>query len=575
MRSHRRLIAAIAATGLGAVGLAVTQSAEAAEERPCNQIQGSVDRVLECVTLEGVLEHEQAFQDIADANNGTRASGTSGFDASLDYVEERMKGAGYSRHPPAVRVPCVRRSRRLRARADGTRPGDVRRGHRLLGHLAVGTRRRDRSPSRLSTSTWVWATPPPAAARRSDFADFPDGQHRAPPAWCLHLRGQGRAGRGPRRHPASCSSTRAMSTTPVGSGIPAVTLSNDYTGGIPALNLTYALGEQLAGDRGPGDAAVRKRDPRVVDHREPDRRLQRRRSRQPRDGRRPPRLRQRGAWHQRQRLRLQRAARGGRGAGQGQARQQAALRVVVGRGGQPRRVDVLRGPALRRADRPARDVPELRHGRLAELRALHPATATVPASASTGPDGSDDIEALFERYYAERGVPSEPAAFTGRSDYQAFINNGIPSGGLFTGADGIKTAAQVAQVGRHRRHEQYDQCYHQACDDHRQHQPHGAEDQRRRDGLRHLPLRLRPGDDHGAQPGRVYLDAPERAWPRRPRQLLVARLAGRARRRGAARSACPRCGCRRAGSPCPAAARRAARRARSRAGSRCARSRGG
>ena len=46
-----------------------------------------------------------------------------------------------------------------------------------------------------------------------------------------------------------------------------------------------------------------------------------------------------------------------------------------------------------------------------------------------GPDGSDEIEALFEQYYAERSIPSEPTAFTGRSDYQAFINNGVPAGG--------------------------------------------------------------------------------------------------------------------------------------------------
>ena len=69
----------------------------------------------------------------------------------------------------------------------------------------------------------------------------------------------------------------------------------------------------------------------------------------------------------------------------------------------------------------------------------------------TGPDGSDEIEALFERYYAERDIPSEPTAFSGRSDYQAFINNGIPAGGLFTGAEGTKTAAQQAEVGRHGR----------------------------------------------------------------------------------------------------------------------------
>ena len=46
-------------------------------------------KLLECVTLDGVLAHEQAFQDIADDNGGTRASGTPGYDASVDYVDER------------------------------------------------------------------------------------------------------------------------------------------------------------------------------------------------------------------------------------------------------------------------------------------------------------------------------------------------------------------------------------------------------------------------------------------------------------------------------------------------------
>jgi Zn-dependent M28 family amino/carboxypeptidase len=82
-----------------------------------------------------------------------------------------------------------------------------------------------------------------------------------------------------------------------------------------------------------------------------------------------------------------------------------------------------------------------------------------------GPDGSDEIEALFERYYADvADVPSEPTAFSGRSDYQAFINNGIPSGGLFTGAEVEKTAAQVAKWGG-QANVAYDPCYHSACDD--------------------------------------------------------------------------------------------------------------
>lgn len=42
-----------------------------------------------------------------------------------------------------------------------------------------------------------------------------------------------------------------------------------------------------------------------------------------------------------------------------------------------------------------------------------------------------------------------PTAFDGRSDYGPFIAEGldIPAGGLFTGAEGIKTAEQAALFG--------------------------------------------------------------------------------------------------------------------------------
>ncbi|HSL31847.1 MAG TPA: M28 family peptidase, partial [Anaerolineales bacterium] len=53
-------------------------------------------KLLECVTLEGVREHQAAFQEIADENGGTRASGTPGYDESVDYVVERMTAAGYN-----------------------------------------------------------------------------------------------------------------------------------------------------------------------------------------------------------------------------------------------------------------------------------------------------------------------------------------------------------------------------------------------------------------------------------------------------------------------------------------------
>ncbi|MGH3367644.1 MAG: M28 family metallopeptidase [Nocardioidaceae bacterium] len=81
-----------------------------------------------------------------------------------------------------------------------------------------------------------------------------------------------------------------------------------------------------------------------------------------------------------------------------------------------------------------------------------------------GPSGSDDIEDTFVDYFASQGLESEPTEFDGRSDYDAFINAGIPAGGLFTGAEGIKTAEQAAVYGG-TAGEAYDPCYHQACDD--------------------------------------------------------------------------------------------------------------
>jgi len=47
------------------------------------------------VTLDGVREHQAALQSIADLNNGTRVSGTPGYDVSVDYVVGKLEDAGY------------------------------------------------------------------------------------------------------------------------------------------------------------------------------------------------------------------------------------------------------------------------------------------------------------------------------------------------------------------------------------------------------------------------------------------------------------------------------------------------
>ncbi|KAF6822197.1 aminopeptidase [Colletotrichum plurivorum] len=65
----------------------------------------------------------------------------------------------------------------------------------------------------------------------------------------------------------------------------------------------------------------------------------------------------------------------------------------------------------------------------------------------SGPAGSDVIEKDFEEFFESKGLGHVPTEFNGRSDYAAFIENGIPSGGLFTGAEGLKTEAEAALFG--------------------------------------------------------------------------------------------------------------------------------
>ncbi len=85
-------------------------------------------------------------------------------------------------------------------------------------------------------------------------------------------------------------------------------------------------------------------------------------------------------------------------------------------------------------------------------------TAPVPI-----PPGSAEIEDVFEGYFDSRGIPHQDTDFSGRSDYGPFIAIDIPAGGLFTGAEDVKTADEAALYGG-LPGEAYDPCYHQPCD---------------------------------------------------------------------------------------------------------------
>ena len=88
MSFHRALRRAGVVTG--AVAVLALPAAASADLQEIN-----TKKLRNAVTVNGILQHERALQAIANMNGGTRASGTPGYRASLDYVKSRLENAGY------------------------------------------------------------------------------------------------------------------------------------------------------------------------------------------------------------------------------------------------------------------------------------------------------------------------------------------------------------------------------------------------------------------------------------------------------------------------------------------------
>ncbi|WP_307786086.1 M28 family peptidase [Rathayibacter sp. SD072] len=86
-RRRRSLLGTSAMIGAGALvaGFAFAPTASAVE----------ASDFADAVTVDGIMEHLEAFQAIADANGGNRAIGTEGYELSGQYVEAVLKAAGY------------------------------------------------------------------------------------------------------------------------------------------------------------------------------------------------------------------------------------------------------------------------------------------------------------------------------------------------------------------------------------------------------------------------------------------------------------------------------------------------
>ena len=124
--------AAVAVTAAAFVSLAVVVPASADNGTDTSALRNAV-------TVDGIVAHERAFQAIADANGGTRAAGTPGYEASGVYVEGLLEEAGYT----VTRQDIHLRAVHPELERPGSRPhppDHVRGGRRLRGDDLLGNR---------------------------------------------------------------------------------------------------------------------------------------------------------------------------------------------------------------------------------------------------------------------------------------------------------------------------------------------------------------------------------------------------------------------------------------------------
>lgn len=463
---RRGAVALVSSGALLFAGLASVPAAAAPAQAGCNaRTNNTYDKVLECVRLDGVREHQAALQRIADANGGTRAEGTPGYAASVDYVLGVLAATGWT----AEKVPFSYEDtesllRQLTPTAatyetgayTGTGEGDVT-GTVIPVDLAL-------TGARASTSG-------------CEAADFAGLDFSGPNDIALIQRGT--CGFNVKALNAEAAGAEAVIIFNQGNaadrlGLIVGTLGGDNVVDIPVVGASFAQGEALAAAGSTAQVLVDfvTRNSFNVIAELP--------------GRNDDNVVMAGAH-----LDSVPAGPGINDNGSGSA---ALLEVAQSmsklhpentvrfawwgneEGGLVGSTQWVAQQSQAELDRIALYLNFDMIGSPNYIFMVYDANeSSFPAPAGvTIPDGSAAIERLFESFYTLRGVPYDDTQFSGRSDYQAFINNGIPSSGLFTGAEQVKTAQQAAIWGG-TAGAQFDPCYHQACDTYANNNDHALE----------------------------------------------------------------------------------------------------
>jgi Zn-dependent M28 family amino/carboxypeptidase len=431
--------------------LALAPAALAGPNACATRVNNTHNKLLECVTVEGVREHQAAFQAIADANGGTRLSGTPGYDESVEYVVEKMTAAGYN--VTLNGFPFV-----FIAPATLQQTAPITANYLTGAYTGTGYGSVTASVTPVDIVLAMPRDPVTSGCEAADFAGFPAGN--------IALIQRGTCAFGVKAANAQAAGASAViifnqGNTPAREGLIVGTLL-PTTVSIPVVGASFADGVALA--QAGSQAYVNVPAPQnitvynvIAESTSGD----------------PNNVVMAGAH-----LDSVAAGPGINDNGSGSA---ALLEVAeqmakvkprnkvrfawwgAEEAGLVGSTAYVNGLSQAEQDKIALYLNFDMVGSPNYVFFIYDGDNSDGVGAGPGPAGSAEIEKTFEAYFNSVSEPFKGTDFTGRSDYGPFIAVGIPSGGLFTGAEGIKTADEAAIWGG-TAGQQYDPCYHLACD---------------------------------------------------------------------------------------------------------------
>ncbi len=459
-RPSRRAIAITTATAT-ALALAVLPASAALAAPPAaacdNRSNNTISKLTECVSAEGVAEHLDAFQTIADENGGNRAADTDGYEASVDYVVETLTAAGwqvsidefdYAYRDPSVLEQITPDAATWESDApQGTGSGDIT-GNVIPVDLVLA------QPADVTS-----------ACEASDFdgLDFTGD-------FDIALVQRGTCEFGVKAANAQTAGAEAViimnqGNTPERSGVVAgVTLIGENPDDllIPVVGASFEAGVSLAQEGSTARVFV----PEPENH--PQKNVI---AELP--GKNTDNVVMAGAH-----LDSVPAGPGINDNGSGSA----ALVELAQNLSKLKPQNTIRlawwgaeEEGLLGSEAYVEELPQEERDRIAlylnfdmiaspnYIFMVYDGDESSFEAPVVVPEGSIEIEDLFERYFTSVGEPYDDAEFSGRSDYEAFILAGIPAGGLFTGAEEEKTAEQQSIWGG-TTGAAFDPCYHAECD---------------------------------------------------------------------------------------------------------------